>query len=113
MSIKGRKLQIAIIAILIAVTLWAAWFVFLRPSPPAHTATIWVDGRAIMEVELTTQYQYISLNYLGMPVNFEVENGHIRFIDVTCPDEVCMNTGWLEIEGQTAICMPNRVSVTV
>ncbi len=110
---KGKKIQIIVVVLIVLAVVWAVWSMLFVSTTPAATATVWVDGNAAMEVELTQERQYTTLEHMGLPVNFEVEGGRIRFVDVTCPDEICMNTGWLELEGQTAICMPNRVSLTV
>ena len=43
----------------------------------------------------------------------EVKNHRIAFISSDCPDKVCIHNGWLSREGEQAICLPNRVSVTL
>jgi len=42
-----------------------------------------------------------------------LENGRIRFEDADCPDLVCVKTGWLDKNGQMAVCLPNKVSVKI
>ncbi len=70
---------------------------------------------AILELEPDAEPVRVSMRELGVdvPVFFEVGNGRIRFTDVDCPDKLCEGFGWLESAGQTAVCMPNRVSVTL
>ena len=94
----------------------AAWYAFARLAPPQGAmATVWVDGRAVMTLTLPEhEGEYLSLEEdYGKPVHFKVEEGKIRFIDVDCPDHICENTGFIYLEGQTAVCMPNRVSLTI
>ena len=42
-----------------------------------------------------------------------VENGRIRFKKADCPDKVCVKTGWLEQNGDIAVCLPNRVMIKI
>ena len=37
----------------------------------------------------------------------------IRFVNVTCPDHLCEGFGFISLPTQTAVCMPNRVSVLI
>lgn len=46
-------------------------------------------------------------------VEIEVENGRIRVRSSSCPDKVCVNCGWLEEKGDTAVCLPNSVVVRI
>ena len=55
----------------------------------------------------------ISLAEYGKEVQLEVKNHRIAFISSDCPDKVCIHNGWLSREGEQAICLPNRVSVTL
>ncbi len=36
---------------------------------------------------------------------------HMTFAD--CPDQICMKTGWVSKNGDTIVCLPNQVVVTV
>ena len=57
--------------------------------------------------------EVISLAEYGKEVQLEVKNHRIAFISSDCPDKVCIHNGWLSREGEQAICLPNRVSVTL
>jgi len=46
-------------------------------------------------------------------VEFEVRDGAVAFIRSNCPDQICVNTGWLRISGDFAACLPNRVLLVV
>ena len=57
--------------------------------------------------------EVISLAEYGKEVQLEVKNHRIAFTSSDCPDKVCIHNGWLSREGEQAICLPNRVSVTL
>jgi len=42
-----------------------------------------------------------------------VEQGRIRFLEANCPDQVCVKTGWLQNNGDIAVCLPNRTIIKI
>ena len=46
-------------------------------------------------------------------VKFEIKDNKIRFLESDCPDKICVNTGFIWIAGQTAVCLPNKMSLTI
>jgi len=94
-----------------------ALFIFLSFTGEAKgslTAVVTQNGQVLKRITLTD---------LGQPIEFEVggkyhnkiraERGRIRFVDADCPDDVCVQTGWLAKEGQVAACLPNGVLIKV
>ena len=43
----------------------------------------------------------------------KVENGTISIVDATCPDLVCVKTGAISRQGQSIICVPNHIVITI
>ncbi|MDR2526091.1 MAG: NusG domain II-containing protein [Oscillospiraceae bacterium] len=41
----------------------------------------------------------------------EIAQGRARVRTAPCPDQLCVHTGWLTHSGETAVCLPQRVSV--
>jgi len=46
-------------------------------------------------------------------IKFKIKDNAVAFISSDCPDKICVNTGWLRYAGQSAACMPNRVSIHI
>lgn len=79
-------------------------------------ARIYYDGTLVASLDLTdNQEGIIPMSQLGVdvPVSFEVKDHKIRFVNVTCPDHLCEGFGFISLPTQTAVCMPNRVSVLI
>ena len=95
-----RKKDLAVIGalLLLAVSCWLAYRLSYRPPEKQNLAVI-------MIFSLEEDY--------GVPVSFQIEIHKIRFIQVTCPDHICENAGFLSMEGQSAVCMPNRTSLSI
>ncbi len=49
----------------------------------------------------------------GTVLSIEIAGGRVRVLDSNCPDQVCVHSGWLSKNGQTAACVPAGVSVRV
>ncbi|MCI8553959.1 MAG: NusG domain II-containing protein [Clostridiales bacterium] len=47
----------------------------------------------------------------GIPVVLEIGDGQIRFQSSSCPDRLCVNSGWLSHAGQSAACVPAGIAV--
>ncbi|MBE6861518.1 MAG: NusG domain II-containing protein [Ruminococcus sp.] len=44
---------------------------------------------------------------------FEVKDGKIRITQAECPDKICEKTGFIGTVGQSIICVPEKITVTV
>ena len=49
----------------------------------------------------------------GLTVTVTVQNGTVRVSQADCPDQVCVHTGVLSKNGQSAACLPSGITVTV
>lgn len=73
---------------------------------------------AVVEINGTVAGEY-SLSRDGIyPLNggtntLVIENGTARLIESNCPDHTCEKTGKVQYVGQTIVCLPNRLSVTI
>lgn len=92
----------------------ALWLLLPHGGTTDCTAEIWIDGQMVRSIYLPQAAdEVISLAEYGKEVQLEVKNHRIAFISSDCPDKVCIHNGWLSREGEQAICLPNRVSVTL
>ena len=54
-----------------------------------------------------------SFRFEDIDAEFEVKNGKIRLTKASCPDKICEKTGYIGSSGQSIICVPNKITVTV
>lgn len=46
--------------------------------------------------------------------HIEVKDGKCRAIDVDCPNQICVNTGWISVDNPVPIiCLPNNIVVMI
>lgn len=110
---KLKKGDYAIITAVLAASLTLS-LIFTGSSASATTAVVMQDNQVIKKIDLSA---------LKSPVTFSVggdyndliiaEPGRIRFQEANCPDQVCVQTGWLTRPGQIAVCLPNKLSIRI
>ncbi len=49
----------------------------------------------------------------GMNLHIEVKDGKAAFINSPCPDHTCEHFGWLEKEGDIAVCLPGAAILEI
>lgn len=49
----------------------------------------------------------------GYTLTVEIRDGRARVSDSNCPDKICQRTGWISRKGETVICAPAAVRLTV
>lgn len=71
-------------------------------------------GKTVAEIDLNsiTETELIHFEE-GIKVTIEVQPGKIRFMSSECPDQICVNAGWVTREGHIAACMPARTVVSI
>ena len=108
---QGKKRLIAeLILVVLILAIALPFIVFYATRPRGTTARVKLDGKLVGEYSLSVNAEY-SLN--GGTNILVIENGeaYLRYAD--CPDKVCVNTGRIKYEGQTIVCLPNKIAITV
>lgn len=49
----------------------------------------------------------------NITLTVEIRDGRARVSDSDCPDKICQHTGWISRKGETVICAPAAVRLTV
>jgi len=99
------------VIVLIAALFTAA---FYQNNTDEKIAIISQNNTVIEKVELNRITGRYLINYYGeYPGTIEVNNGKIRFLSAECPDQVCVNTGWIDRPGQIAVCLPAGVIIKI
>ena len=69
-----------------------------------------LDGKTVAEYPLDRDGTF-SLNGGTNVLIIESGKAYLNYSD--CPDHVCENTGKIGFVGETIVCLPNRVTITV
>lgn len=55
-------------------------------------------------IEIKTQYGYNKV---------EINENKVRIVEANCPDQLCVNKGWISKSNQMVICLPHRLVVKI
>ena len=105
-----RKKDLLVIGALLLLSL-AAWGILRQGSGEPARAEILLDGTVAAAVPLNRN-QVFSIPQRPQ-VRLEVRDGRCAFIHSDCPDQICVNTGFIGTPGLTAACLPNRMVLRI
>ena len=115
MSVQKRAL---FLLLLLAVLLAAAglWIQSRTPSSGTPYARITQDGTLLYEINLDTvetPYFLQITDEAGAYNQIEVSHGQICMSQASCPDQICIHTGWIETDALPIVCLPNRIVIEI
>ena len=107
---KGDFVAFALILLLAG----GIWGLGLSRSTGDLTAEVRQNGVLVQRIALSGLSEPVTFTLTGSYENtILAENGRVCIKSATCPHQDCVHTGWLTRAGQSAVCLENRVSVTV
>lgn len=111
---KKRDIIIIAVVLLAAVLLYLAWQAWAKPGGVAQI-TVVTPGQTQQQVYLLPLNQDTLYTVPGteFAVTIQVQQGQVRFVNSQCPDHLCENFGWLNKEGEEAVCLPAGVWLRV
>ena len=76
----------------------------------AGVVEIQIDGKVVETLDLQKERAF-KIN--GGTNTVQIENGKVKMAAANCPDQICVNTGWIDQEHDMIVCMPNKVIVQI
>ena len=117
---KKKTLKNDILLILLMLLIAGSVWIYTRCTRKAGgVAVVTVDGKteAVLPLSKDTAFglnsAYLGLAEEGFANVIVVENGRVCVKEASCPDRVCVRTGWIEYEGESIVCLPHKLVVTV
>lgn len=112
---RGDAAVVAI-ALLIAALIWAGFYVIPKQGG-AQSAVVRVDGKEIARLPVTGNEPAMKqIQLRGGVATVEFGQGKVRILplsDHICPDGICWKTGWISRNGQSIVCVPNHMTITL
>lgn len=107
---KKRSLRdCALIGILLVVVLTVLLFTFLLREKGGYVE-VYQDGELLASYPLDLPRE-VTLN--GGTNILKIEGGVAYLSYASCPDRTCVNTGKISYNGQSIVCLPNRLTIKV
>lgn len=110
------KLKYGDYIVIVLIILVAVLFVvsFYENNTNEKIAIISQNDIVLDRIELDKLSERYVITYSGKyPGTIEANNGKIHFLHADCPDQICVNTGWIDKPGQIAVCLPAGVIIKV
>lgn len=103
------RFDIIVIASVLLIAIAVLLIVNLTKKEGAYVE-VTVDGNKVATYELAVDGTYPLNNGTN---TLTVKDGYAYMSHSNCPDHVCENTGKVKHVGETIICLPNKLTVTV
>ena len=88
------------------------FFLLIADAKPGASAVITTpEGEITWDLRQDNTWELIGRD--GISVVIEVMEGRIRFRSSGCPDHLCVHSGWLSREGQSAACVPAGIALRI
>lgn len=110
---KKRRNEIILVAGLLFIALLCFAFGRYRASQSVTKALISVEGKELATYPLNQDVDEIITGYNGGTNHLVIKNGGVSITEASCPDKVCVRQGTVKDSGQTLVCLPNKVIVTI
>lgn len=105
--------DIFVVLMVIAVAVSVILCFSLKDKGQELVAVIRVDGEVYSEIklsEVSAPYEVSVVTEDGV-VTVHISGDGACVVSSPCPDELCVNTGKITKQGQSVVCLPERVSV--
>lgn len=104
-----NKNDIKLIIIIFVFIILLSIFLY-KPKHSASLANVYYDSELILTIDLNKDNIYEVSGYNGI-VKIEVKNKKIRVIEETSNYNICSKQGYIENEGDSIICLPNKIII--
>ncbi len=85
----------------------------LLPKDMGSCVTVKSNGETVGQYRLSDTLELTVTSSSGGQNVLVIEDGAAYIKHADCPDRLCMHQGRISESGDTLICLPNRMSVTV
>ncbi len=100
------------IILLILITACGLFILISHNQNRGSYAVISVNGKKAERLSLSKDIENFTVKGADN-ISFTIKNGEIYVSESDCPDKICLKTGHISRKGQSIICVPKRVSVTI
>ncbi len=111
LPLRIRAADILLVVLFIALSIFTFY----------HTRHRYQSGRFyLIEIEGTLLYRMplhtdtlLCLTGTTGPFSVQASGAKVRVLKTTCPAKICKRTGWIQKPGESIICVPNALSITI
>ena len=107
-----KRLRYDLILIIALLIVSAGAGLMLRPQEEGGTVVVTVDGTETGRYALDED-RTVRIESSGGYNLLTIQNGTAAVTEADCGDHTCIRTGEIHLDGQSIICLPHKVVITV
>ena len=108
----GRR-DLILLLVVLAIGLAGILFLYTRPAVSDGKVEVAVDGEVVMTLPLSEDTEVTISGFDGGENLLVISDGKAEIESASCPDGVCVRHYAISRDGESIICLPNRVVVTI
>ncbi len=109
-----KKFKADLILIILAVSVAAVGiFLYRAFGGKGERVVVTDNGEVVAEYKLSEDIETVLKTQNGGENILSVKGGKAEIISASCPDKICCNHRPIEREGESIICLPNKLVVSV
>ena len=105
-----KKIKIGDFIIAICVLFLGFLPLVTRPNSSAESFSIYLDGEQIADLPADEDTTFSLDARLG-EILIEIKDGRARVVESSCPEKICVRTGFIGKVGQSIACVPNKLLI--
>lgn len=78
----------------------------------ATSVEIYVDNKLYKKVNINDEQEFQIKDKDGYNL-IKVHDHGVEMIEASCPDKVCVHTGFVDKPSKSIVCIPNKVSIKI
>lgn len=108
-----KKADFILIAVALAVIGVLIFFLYGVNNNSGAYAQVEIDGKVYETLALDEDTTLSIPTENGGTNTLEINNGYAKMIEANCPDGICTNHKKINKNGESIICLPHKVVVTI
>ena len=113
MSVNKRIRNDLILVSCVVFAVLLVFFVIMLTSRRGDVAVISCDGVEYARYDLNEDAEYVITSADGGTNTVVIKDGRVSVSYATCPDGICVKHRAISSTGQSIICLPNKLVITV
>ena len=109
MHMKMKKMDLILVLTVLVLAIGGLLVYNMLGQKEAGRVVVEVDGEVFGEYKLF-ENQEVLINETNILL---IENGVVNMYEANCPDQICVKHVPISKNGETIVCLPNKVVVTV
>lgn len=81
-------------------------------SKESSRVEVYVDNQLYRTIDINDNVEFKIKGEHGYNI-VKVHDKGVEIVEASCPDKVCVHTGFIDKPSQSIICIPNKVSIKI